>query len=108
MGKLPLKQDRGKLAFTLENVFSPSECAQLMKEAEAIGFSAAGLGRSGEQTVAVEVRDSGRLISEDPMLAQVVLERIRPHLPTVWKGRRIIGLNEQLKFLRYRPGQKFV
>jgi hypothetical protein len=105
---LPLNQDRAKLAFTLENVFSASECAQLMKEAEAVGFTAAGLGSSGRQSVNTEVRDSGRLISEDPALAQEILKRIRPYLPTVWKGRRLLGLNEQLKFLRYQPGQKFV
>jgi len=105
---LPLDRDSGKLAFTLENVLSPCECEALINAAESSGFASAGLGAAGEQEVVSELRDSGRLISNDPLLARQIFDRIRPHLPTIWRGRRILGLNEQLKFLRYRPGQKFV
>lgn len=105
---LPLERDSKKLAFTLENVLRLEECDRLVAAAEDIGFNIAGLGSTGSQVVATQFRDSCRLIVDDRALAQQIFHRIQPHLPTVWDGRRIIGLNEQLKFLRYRPGQKFV
>eukprot|EP00927_Polykrikos_kofoidii_P013306 TRINITY_DN15795_c0_g1_i1.p1 TRINITY_DN15795_c0_g1~~TRINITY_DN15795_c0_g1_i1.p1 ORF type:complete len:292 (-),score=51.22 TRINITY_DN15795_c0_g1_i1:45-866(-) len=97
----------GKVAFTVENVLSPTECDYLVAAAETIGFAAAGLGSAGKQEVATRFRDSGRIISEDPRLAGLIFERLRRFFPRVWHGRRIIGLNEQLKFLRYYPGQYF-
>lgn len=105
---LPLARDSSKLAFTLEQVLTPSECERLIRAAESLGFAPAGLGRTGEQAVVTEFRDSARLISEDPLLAEQIFQRIQPFLPTVWQGRRLLGLNEQLKFLRYGPGQKLV
>jgi len=104
---LPLSRDAAKVAFTLEDVLSADECVRLVEAAESMGFAQAGLGRSGEQVVCTEFRDSGRLITEDPALAQLIFRRVHPHLPRLWRGRRLLGLNEQLKFLRYHPGQKF-
>lgn len=105
---LPLQRDRSKLAFTIENVLSPVECQTLITEAEKISFGKAGLGSSGGQVAETSVRDSGRLICEDHVLAAQIFDRVRQHLPVVWQGRRILGLNEQLKFLKYQKGQKFV
>ena len=73
-----------------------------------MGFGAAGLGGTGKQEVSTGLRDCGRLITSDKQLAWQIFERIRTNLPRVWQGRHILGLNEQLKFLRYHPGQKFV
>lgn len=102
--------DASKLAFTLEDVLSADECKRLIEAAEGVGFSPAGIGppdAHGAQRVCTRIRDSGRLISDDPAFAQLQFRRIRHHLPSIWQGRRLIGLNEQLKFLRYHPGQKF-
>lgn len=104
---LPLRRDTAKVAFTLEDVLSADECVRLVEAAEGLGFAQAGLGRAGEQVVCNEVRDSGRLITEDPALAQLIFRRVYAHLPRLWKGRRLLGLNEQLKVLRYHPGQQF-
>lgn len=105
---LPLKRDASKLAFTLDHVLSAEECECLIQAAESVGFSQAGLGRPGAQIVDTKFRDSSRLITEDFALAHLIYRRVVPHLPSIWQGRRLIGLNEQLKFLRYQPGQKFV
>jgi len=103
---LPLSRDAQKHAFTLEHVLSRHEAGALIQSAEAVGFQAAGLG--GSSVVATQFRDSGRIIVDDAVLAQQIFSRIRPYLPIIFDGRRIVGLNEQLKFLRYHPGQKFV
>eukprot|EP00930_Biecheleria_cincta_P095567 TRINITY_DN87519_c0_g1_i1.p1 TRINITY_DN87519_c0_g1~~TRINITY_DN87519_c0_g1_i1.p1 ORF type:complete len:275 (-),score=41.07 TRINITY_DN87519_c0_g1_i1:81-905(-) len=106
--RLPLKRDSGKLAFTLENVLTPEECEHIIRAAETFGFGVAGLGSSGRQEVSAGLRDSSRIITDDAVLATQIFRRIRKHLPRVWQGRRLLGLNEQLKLLRYHPGQKFV
>lgn len=106
--QLPLARDRQKIAFTLENVLSPVECKRLIDAAENVGYGIAGLGSIGSQGAHTQFRDSARLIVDDVGLAQQLFSRLRPFLPTVREGRRILGLNEQLKFLRYHPGQKFV
>ena len=104
---IALPRGQQKLAFTLEHVLSDLECEELMRAAEAIGFGEAGLGGAGQQEVNADVRSSGRLISEDPLLAGLLWGRVRSHVPLVWRGRPVLGLNEQLKFLRYTEGQHF-
>ena len=106
--RLPLKRDQKKLAFTLENVLRTEECRRLIDAAEDKGFGVAGLGTQKTQLVNTALRDSGRLIVDDPELAGKLFLRVKPFLPRLLKGRRILGLNEHLKFLRYRLGQKFV
>jgi len=106
--RLPLQRDSGKLAFTLEHVLTPEECEHIIRAAETFGFGVAGLGGSGKQEVSAVLRDSSRIITEDAVLARRIFERIRHHLPRIWQGRRLLGLNEQLKLLRYHTGQKFV
>jgi predicted 2-oxoglutarate/Fe(II)-dependent dioxygenase YbiX len=95
-----------KLAFTLDGVLSGEECQGLISAAEKVGFQRAGIGGSGSQVVS-EHRTSFRLISDDPALAAEVWKRVRAHVPRVLNGCRVIGLNEQLKFLRYKKGQYF-
>ena len=62
---------------------------------------------SANRQVLSDIRDSSRIISCDPVFAQQIFERISPYLPCVWQGRRLLGLNEHLKILRYGAGQKF-
>lgn len=97
-----------RLAFTLEGVLSGEECVALIAAAEGTGaFTAAGLGGSGKQQVDKRFRDSDRLISEDCPLARLVWERVSPYVPVCCRGRPVIGLNEQMKILKYAPGQSF-
>mmetsp|Transcript_43047 Transcript_43047/g.71557 ORF Transcript_43047/g.71557 Transcript_43047/m.71557 type:complete len:308 (-) Transcript_43047:81-1004(-) len=97
-----------KLAFTLDGVLTPAECNKLIAAAEGTGsFQPAGVGSSGKQEVSRTVRTSDRLISEDPRLAALLFSRVRDHLPVCFKGCHVVGLNEQLKFLKYGPGQFF-
>jgi len=102
---LPRRQQ--KLAFTLENVFSESECDALRLGAEARGFTPAGIGAGSQQQVVTEIRSCFRLISEDSWLRDLIWHRVKEHIPVVWQGRYVIGPNEQLKFLRYTEGQAF-
>ena len=99
---------QGKVAFTLDNVLSAEECAALIAAAEASGaYQPAGLGAPGKQMVSTSLRNSDRLISEDQRLGEFFWERVRDEVPVCFRGRHVLGLNEQLKFLRYGEGQFF-
>jgi len=78
----------------------------LIEAAERVGFGPAGIG--GErQVVDKSRRSSYRVISDDDGLAELLWSRIREHVPVVRAGRRALGLNERLRFLRYTAGQHF-
>ena len=91
-------------AFVIKDFLSPDECTQLMALAEKHGF----------ETFDVEFRRSSRALIDGPSAAQALFERLEPHLSRAgldngpkggWK--RCSGLNEMLRFLRYRPGDYF-
>jgi len=104
---LPNKQDSGKLAFILLNVFTPEECQQWIQITEERGYSAALLNLGKEQVLVTDVRNNDRCMIDDVDMAQKIFERIQTYLPKVWKNCQLVGLNERLRFLRYDPGQKF-
>ena len=101
-------RDNPKVAFTLDGVLTRNECQTLITAAEATGgFQPAGIGTGSKPTVSKTIRDSDRVITEDPVLAECIFNRVREYLPICMKGRRLLGLNEQLKVLRYGEGQFF-
>ena len=97
-----------KIAITLDDALSAQECKALIAASEATGaFQPAGLGVAGKQQVSTSLRNSDRLITDDILLAEFLWSRVRDHVPVIFKGRRVLGLNEQLKVLRYGEGQFF-
>lgn len=61
----------------------------------------------GKDRLIVDVRNSSRVIVDDEARAEELFGRLEPFLPPVWAGRRLVGLNERLRFLRYDPGEYF-
>ncbi len=62
-------------------------------------------GREKEMT---DIRNSDRCIWDDHKEVRKIWKRIRPFIPETWKGFRVQGLNERMRFLRYEPGQFFL
>lgn len=105
---LPREKDREKLAFILLNVFTPEQCQQWIDLTEQRGYGQALVNvGGGMQVLNTDFRNSDRCIIDDPSMAETLFERIKGFLPPTWKGYRLVGLNERLRFLRYGPGQKF-
>lgn len=102
-----LPRSQRKFAFALESVLRAKECDALVEASEHIGFHVAGVGGEMKQVVNTDVRSSFRLLSDDPVLAASLWSRIRDHVPVVQRCRRVLGLNERLRFLRYTEGQRF-
>lgn len=96
---LPMRFEDEKLMWTVDRVYSPAECAEFVDFIEAAAPSLA--------TNNPVYRDQDRVMKDDPEAAAELFRRLRPHLPEVMGDFRLIGLNERLRFYRYRQGQHF-
>jgi prolyl 4-hydroxylase len=96
---VPMRFETEQMLWTVEQVYTPSECADLVTLIE-----------RSSPTLATNnplYRDQDRVIRDDPELATDLFRRLRPHLPERMGRLRLLGLNERLRFYRYRPGQRF-
>ncbi|KAL9412173.1 hypothetical protein AB3S75_045737 [Citrus x aurantiifolia] len=92
--------------FTVQNFFTSAESKGFVKAAEAMGFVHQGsLGPlKGEA-----YRDNDRISVNDPVLAETVWESGLSKLFTDIKirGKVAVGLNPNIRFYRYKVGQRF-
>ncbi|XP_067655202.1 uncharacterized protein [Haliotis asinina] len=106
--KVDLPEDsKHKLAFVLENVLSPEECDWFIEKTEKKGYKRALVNRGDSQEDIPELRNSSRLMWESKKESEKLWNRIKSFVPEVFKGKRALGLNERLRFLRYEPGEYF-
>jgi len=93
--------------FTIEEFFSPDECAHFIELSERVGYGDAPVTTTTGPQMRSDIRNNARVLLDDPALALNLWERIAPFVPSpLWK-RTAIGLNERLRFYRYDPGQTF-
>lgn len=117
---LPWRKPHSYVCFTIQNLFSPQECQELIDQSESVGYVPAlvNLGRGVHRRMD-DVRNSHRLIIDDAPLANEILQRIistkvEPHekpwfdkFLTFREKLELIDLNGRLRYLRYGPGQYF-
>jgi len=99
-------------ARVVHNALNEDQCAELLDQVNAKGFTPALLNiGGGVQVLASDVRDGLRVIVDSQPLTQYLFEILQPHLPqTVEKAgkrRQLVGLNERCRFLCYTPGHVF-
>eukprot|EP00931_Biecheleriopsis_adriatica_P066711 TRINITY_DN40_c0_g1_i1.p1 TRINITY_DN40_c0_g1~~TRINITY_DN40_c0_g1_i1.p1 ORF type:complete len:616 (-),score=126.99 TRINITY_DN40_c0_g1_i1:40-1806(-) len=80
----------GKQVSALTEVFSVSECTSLMHAAEQCGFCPAEQDRAGGSLC--------KLSSHDPWLSAELWQRVKGHMPLVFRGRPVLGLEDQIDF----------
>ncbi|ESP04160.1 hypothetical protein LOTGIDRAFT_170992 [Lottia gigantea] len=99
---------RGKLAFGLYDVFTPEECEDFIEITEKRGYEEAlvNIG-AGMQSLMTDIRNSDRCIVDSHEEAEKIWQRIKDFIPSEWKKRSVLGLNERLRFLRYDAGGFF-
>ena len=124
-----LNEYDGLFAMLISNVLTPAECLSMLRLAESTTDShwdAAQINAGGgQQIMALDVRNCGRIIWDTPVVASRLLDRILPFLPneivTLHEKPLITGggpvrrnetyrltrLNERLRFLKYGPAQYF-
>jgi predicted 2-oxoglutarate/Fe(II)-dependent dioxygenase YbiX len=96
---------RDAFAVIVDGLFSPSECEELIRQTEEIGYSEALVG--GSQVRVAEARNNWRCMIDDVDLAGRIYRKVLPYIPTSWLGYNPAGLNERLRFLKYHPGEYF-
>lgn len=88
---------------------SASECDALVAATEKLGFA------SAVSDYPSSYRDNDRIVADDPALARRLFTRLRQCLSPATglgavmdeEGWRMVGVNERLRFCRYRPGTQF-
>ena len=96
---IPFRFEGERLLWWVDDVYSAPECARFIDLIE-----------RSSPTLATNnplYRDQDRVIRDDPAIATELFRRLRPHLPERMGPTRLVGLNERLRFYRYRPGQRF-
>jgi len=96
-----------KVAYLLKNVFSPEECEALIRKTEEAGYVPALIHSGNYAAPAPGYRDSYRIMIDDKKFTDILFKRIGHHLPQEMFGDKLLEINERLRFLRYRPGDKF-
>jgi prolyl 4-hydroxylase len=92
---------------TIDDFFSPAECAHGIELSESAGYGDAPISTRFGAVMNQEVRNNARVMRDDAEMAAMLWNRIRPFVPSpLWK-RDAIGLNERLRFYRYDAGQTF-
>lgn len=96
---IPVRFDNEPLLWTVDNVYSAEECDEFIALIE----------RSSPVLASNNplYRDQDRVIRDDPGIASDLFRRLRPALPEKIGGLQLFGLNDRLRFYRYRPGQRF-
>lgn len=93
--------------FTLEGLFSQTECQNYLLFSEHRGYEEATVSLPSGPKMIKGIRNNYRLIFTDEGLAQKLFQRLLPYLPPEIEGWKPAGLNEQFRFYRYDPKQRF-
>lgn len=99
---------RNPLVQTIDHVFSEQECRALIDRIEREGPQAAPISTAHGAVMRPDVRNNDRVMLDDPATSELLFNRLRSQLPPVLESEwELVGLNERLRFYRYRPGQRF-
>ncbi|KAF2074336.1 hypothetical protein CYY_004357 [Polysphondylium violaceum] len=96
------------LAFTIDNVFSKEECEEWIAHTEKIGYEKALVNvGNGQQRLMTDIRNNDRCIIDSEEMADKIYQRVKQFIPDTFHFKDKVSLNERLRFLRYKPDQKF-
>lgn len=97
--EVPFRYEEHTYLWLVENVYTPAECQDFI---ELIERSAPRLATDN-----ASFRDQDRVVVDDVAAAEILFKRLRPHLPESMGDLQLVGLNERLRYYRYRMGQSF-
>jgi len=96
---IPMRFENEPLLWTVDDVYSAAECQEFVNLIE----------RSSPVLATNNplYRDQDRVVRDDPRVADELLRRLRPALAKRIGELTLFGLNDRLRFYRYRSGQRF-
>jgi len=96
------------LVFTIDHFLSKDECQELIDKTEQVGYEQALVNIGfGNQKLIPDYRKSDRCIIDDFGMADWFWDRLKDFLEPKFKEKKVIGLNERMRFLRYHKGDFF-
>jgi hypothetical protein len=105
-----------RLLWTVPDLFSSAECADILAGAEGHEWLPATVNRASGRVVEAGLRDSATAVLRDPALADTLYRRVLPHVPQRMsaelgaRGRvpmEVAGVHLPVRLYRYEPGQHF-
>lgn len=105
-----------RLLWTVNDLFSPAECANILAGAESTEWFAATVNAAEGRVVDARIRSSTTAVVRDAALAETLYQRALPHVParmTTELGDRgrvpmeVTGIFQPLRIYRYEVGQHF-
>jgi 2OG-Fe(II) oxygenase superfamily len=94
--------------WTISDFLTEAECEQLIYFSELKGYEEATVSLPEGAKMLKGIRDNQRILYHDAQLAQTYWERLREFCPPLidadWEA---LGLNEQFRFYKYEPSQRF-
>lgn len=98
-------QELSKICFTIPQLLTPTECADLIAKGEA------GLYLPTGTDYPASYRDNDRLVLDDPVLSELLSQRLSDRLPRTLEHEGVDwtlqGLNTRFRGCRYTNGQSF-
>lgn len=91
----------------IQNFFSLEECKQWIEFSENLGYEEAMVSLKSGAKMLKGIRNNERLIYTDEGLAQELWKRLEEFCPRKIDDFEAIGLNEQFRFYKYKPEQRF-
>lgn len=91
--KLPSPADTAKFAVYHSAMFSPDECQALINLANGLGFS------KGSQSKGIATATNVTIDSHS--ISQLLWERLQSRVPSSFKGDKVAGLDNKIRFLQY-------
>lgn len=105
-----IHKDEEESLLVFRDAISHAECEALIDLSESVGYFPATIeGKlDGPQGFSVSAgRYNDRSAVEDTALADALWRRLHRRVPARIDGRKVVGLNERLRFYRYEAGQNF-
>lgn len=102
-----MKKNISDKIFTVAQVLSVEECKEYIAMTENIGYQDAPVSFSTGAVVVPEIRNNRRVMIDDEQISQTLWQKVKNYVPSVLDNRQAVGLNERIRFYRYKPGQRF-
>ena len=93
--------------WTIDNFLTPKECDELILISEQKGYDEATVSLTSGAKMMKGIRNNYRLIHTDEKLAYKYWEKLSGFYPKEIDDNKAVGLNEQFRFYKYEPEQRF-
>lgn len=93
--------------WTIQGFLTEKECEDLILFSESKGYQEAEVSLPEGAKMLKGIRNNYRLFYQDDNLAQKYWQKLKPYCPEKLEDNIATGLNEQFRFYKYEPNQRF-